>query len=68
MAFKTALWVMALMFIATIYNVVGAYTAMGALNVQGKFQEIGLLDNSNKTHFIIPPRKPELPSNQLASL
>lgn len=58
MAFKMTLWLLALMFVATIYNVVGAYSAMGALNVQGKFQEIGLLDNGKIDGIPLPPHKP----------
>ena len=68
MAFKLTLWVLALTFAATIYNVIGAYNAMGSMNVQDKFAQIGLLENGNKERFIIPPRKPVPPANELASL
>lgn len=64
MAFKVTLWVLALMFVSTIYNVVSAYTAMGAVNVQDKFQKIGLL-HDGKTEFPLPPKKPQ---NLLAGL
>lgn len=54
MVFKMTIWVCALLFTATMYNVVSAYNAMGAINVQGKFQQIGLLDKD----LPLPPHKP----------
>lgn len=64
MFFKITLWVLVLMFVSTIYNVVSAYTAMGAINVQDKFEQIGLLDDG-KGEFPLPPRKP---ANLMAAL
>ena len=67
MAFKLTLWVLVLTFVATIYNVVEAYSAMGSMNVQDKFEQIGLLDHGQSS-IPIPPRKPALTANKLASL
>ncbi len=52
------------MFMSTIYNVVAAYTGMGDVNIQGRFQEIGLLDDG-KSEFPLPPKKP---ANLMAAL
>lgn len=70
MAFKMTLWVLALMFVAMVYNGVSAYTAMGAMDVQGKFEQIGLIEYRNPNGFIIPAHKPAPPSaeEQFASL
>ncbi len=69
MAFKMALWACALLFVATLYNVIGAYDAMGSVDVQTRFQEVGLLENDNSVGaYPLPPRKPlqirELASNE----
>jgi len=58
MAFKMALWVLCVMFAATMYNVVSAYSAMESSEVQTKFQQIGLLHSPSS--IPIPPRKPVL--------
>jgi hypothetical protein len=55
--FNIFLWMSALLFVAAIYNAASAYTALGHMDVQMKFQEIGLLDDG-KPDFLIPPRKP----------
>lgn len=56
MAFKMTLWVLCVMFVATMYNVVSAYSAMGSAEVQTRFQQIGLLHSQPSVP--IPPRKP----------
>ncbi len=65
MAFKMALWVLCVMFAATLYNIVSAYSAMESSEVQNRFQQIGLLEQAST--IPIPPRKPvmvqELASN-----
>ncbi len=58
MAFRMTLWALALLFIATIYNVGAAYYAMGGISVQDKFEEIGLLDDGTKGEFPLPVKKP----------
>jgi len=59
MTFKITLWAFGLLFIATLWNVASAYTAMGEVNVQDRFQEIGLLSGGEKmAEFPLPPRKP----------
>lgn len=63
--FRVTLWLFGLLFIATIYNAVTAYNAMGAMNVQERFEKIGLLEGDGIS-FPIPPRKP-LMINELAS-
>lgn len=65
MGIKMTLWFCALMFTATIYNVVSAYSAMGDINVHDKFQEIGILYSAEKEAFPLPVRKP-LQVQQLA--
>ena len=67
MAFKMTLWLLALMFTATIYNVVTAYNAMGSVDVQQRFETIGLIEYSNPQGFIIPEHKPAPPETELAS-
>lgn len=57
MIFKVTIWVCVLMFISTVYNVVAAYTGMSDMNVQDKFQEIGLL-HDGKSEYPLPPKKP----------
>lgn len=68
MAFKMTLWACALLFVATVYNVVGAYDAMGSVDVQSRFQEVGLLDGGSAEGYPLPQRKPlqirELASNE----
>jgi hypothetical protein len=58
------LWVLALMFVAMVYNGVSAYSAMGAMDVQGRFEQIGLIEYSNPQGFIIPAHKPMPPQAQ----
>ncbi len=69
MTFKMTLWLLALMFVAMVYNGISAYTAMGAMDVQGKFEQIGLIEYRNPNGYIIPARKPGIPvaEEQLAS-
>lgn len=55
-AFRMTLWLFGLLFIATIYNAVSAYSSMGDINVQDRFEEIGLLDDGKGLPY--PPRKP----------
>lgn len=64
MAFKMTLWLCALMFIATLYNAVSAYDAMGGVDVQHQFMKVGLLQG--KADMPVPPRKP-LEIEQLAA-
>lgn len=64
MLFKITLWMFAIMFVSMMYNVVSAYSDMGEVNVQSKFQDIGLL-NDGKSEFPLPPKKPE---NLMAAL
>ncbi|MFA5593439.1 MAG: hypothetical protein WC989_09030 [Micavibrio sp.] len=60
MALKMTLWAFALLFIATIWNAVTAYSGMGDMNVQGRFQTIGLLEDEREVAaFPLPPHKPE---------
>jgi hypothetical protein len=61
MAFRMTLWVLALMFVAMVYNGVSAYSAMGAMDVQGRFEQIGLIEYRNTGGFIIPAHKPMVP-------
>jgi hypothetical protein len=68
MAFKMALWALALMFVAMVYNGVSAYSAMGAMDVQTRFEQIGLIEYRNPHGFIIPAHKPAPPETELASL
>ena len=68
MTFKMTLWLLALMFVAMVYNGVSAYTAMGAMDVQGKFEQIGLIEYRNPDGFIIPERKPAPPQMEMANL
>ena len=70
MAFKMTLWVLALMFVAMVYNGVSAYSAMGSMNVQDRFEEIGLIEYRNPNGFIIPAHKPAPPQAEemLASI
>lgn len=68
MAFKMTLWVLVLMFAAMVYNGVGAYTAMGSVDVQERFEKIGLIEYRNPNGFILPARKPAPPEMELASI
>ena len=61
MAFKMALWLLALMFVAMVYNGVSAYSAMGSMDVQDRFEKIGLIEYRNPHGYIIPVRKPSPP-------
>lgn len=68
MAFKMSLWACALLFIATLYNVIGAYAAMGSVDMQNRFQQVGLLEGGKEDGYPLPQRKPlqirELASNE----
>lgn len=70
MAFRMTLWAFALMFVAMVYNGFSAYTAMGAMDVQGRFEQIGLIEYRNPHGYIIPVHKPAPPQEEemLASL
>lgn len=69
MVFKMTVWLLALVFVAMVYNGVSAYSAMGAIDVQTKFEKIGLIAYGNPNGYIIPVRKPVPPSEDiLASL
>lgn len=70
MAFRMTMWVLALTFVAMVYNGFSAYSAMGAMDVQGRFEEIGLIAYRNPNGFIIPARKPAPPQAEemLASI
>lgn len=57
---------MMLVFSVVTYNACMAYQDIDSVNLQGKFEEIGLL-NAPKVAFV-PPRKPAMPGNQMASL
>lgn len=65
MAFKMTMWILALMFAATIYNVVGAYAALDEVNVQERFETIGLIEYSNPHGYIIPAHKPVPPPDDV---
>lgn len=59
MALRLMLWAFALLFIATIWNVITAYNGMAGMNVHGKFQQIGLLEGGiANAEFPLPPKKP----------
>lgn len=68
MAFKMTLWACALLFVATLYNVIGAYDAIGSVDVQSRFEEVGLLEGGSSESHPLPQRKPlqirELASNE----
>lgn len=66
MAFKMTLWLLALVFVAMVYNGVSAYSALGSVDVQGRFEQIGLIAYRNPNGFIIPTHKPPAPE-RLAS-
>ncbi len=66
MMFKMTLWACALLFIATVYNVVGAYDAIGGVDVHEKFEEVGLLEDTTPGQYPLPVRKP-LQVHELAS-
>ena len=61
MAFRMTLWALALMFVAMVYNGFSAYSAMGAMDVQGRFEQIGLIEYRNPNGYIVPARKPMAP-------
>lgn len=56
MIFKMTLWLCALMFLATLYNAVSAYEAIGDVDVQDKFIQVGLIED--QAHHSTPPKKP----------
>ena len=56
MLFKMALWLCALMFLATLYNAVSAYEAIDDLDIQDRFMQVGLLEG--KADYPLPARKP----------
>lgn len=57
MIFKMALWVCALLFVATLYNAVSAYEAMGSVDLHENFMRVGILEDSRQ-EFPLPARKP----------
>jgi hypothetical protein len=65
MNYRLNLCLLMLVFSVVTYNVCMAYQDMEEVNVQGKFQEIGLLETPVK--FLILPRKPTPPEHELAS-
>jgi hypothetical protein len=58
---------MLLVFSVVTYNVCMAYQSLEDVNVHGKFQQIGLLEEQSAKTALIPPRKP-LKDNQLAAI
>jgi hypothetical protein len=58
MTLKMTLWISTLLFIAMMWNVISAYKAMGEVNVQNRFEQIGLLHTGAPQAFPLPPRKP----------
>ena len=66
MNYRLNLYLMLAVFSVVTYNVCMAYQGMRDVSVQGKFEEIGLLE-SQKEAFITPPRK-HAPVRQLAAL
>jgi hypothetical protein len=66
MMFKMALWACGLLFIATLSNVIGAYDAMGNLDIQEKFEEVGLLADPRPDVYPLPIQKP-LQTQELAA-
>jgi len=66
MNYRLNLVLMLVVFSVVTYNVCMAYQDMNDVSVQGKFEEIGLLQDS-QPNFIIPAKKPSL-SAQLAAL
>lgn len=67
MNYRLNFYLMLAVFSVVTYNVCMAYQDMQDVSVQGKFQEIGLLEG-HKAALIIPARKPASPSSQLAAL
>lgn len=65
MNYKLNFTLLLLVFSIVTYNVCMAYQDMEDMNVQDKFQQIGLLETPK--NFFVPPRKP-LQDNQFASL
>jgi hypothetical protein len=63
--FKMALWACALLFVATLYNAVSAYDALGSVDVHDSFMRVGILEDSRE-EFPMPVRKPA-PTEELAS-
>lgn len=68
MNYKLNFAVMMLVFSVVTYNVCMAYQNLESLNVQGKFQQIGLLESQTSAAVIIPPKKPSASSRELAAL
>lgn len=61
MALKMALWLFALLFIATLWNVVTAYQALGEADVSARFVEMGILGGTRAAaEFPLPVRKPSM--------
>jgi hypothetical protein len=58
---------MLLVFSVLTYNVCMAYQDLQDVNVQGKLQQIGMLEEADAQASLIPPRKP-LQDNQLAAI
>ena len=65
MNYKLNFAAMLLVFSIVTYNVCMAYQNLEDINVHGKFQQIGLLEQ--KHDFLIPPRKPIPPTQELAA-
>ena len=65
MNYRLNLALMLLVFSVVTYNVCMAYQNMDDINVHGKFQQIGLLEEQKTV--LLPPRKP-LQDNEFASL
>ncbi len=57
MNYRLNLFLMLLVFSAVTLMVCMAYENMNNINVQTKFQEIGLLEGA--TQLAVPPRKPD---------
>lgn len=67
MNYRLNLYLMLFVFSVVTYNVCMSYQGMEDVSVQGKFEEIGLLESESSSAFIIPARKPATAS-ELAAL
>lgn len=65
MNYRLNLYLLILVFSIVTYNVCMAYQDLGNVNVQGKFQTIGLLETP--VAIIIPARKPASTGHEFAS-
>lgn len=66
MNYRLNLYLMLLVFSVVTYNVCMAYQDMQDVSVQGKFQEIGLLEGGKSAAFIVPAHKPVMNSEVAA--